>query len=194
MLCGLILNGLTDAMKGMDWTPGKEFEVVTLSFDPRETSELAQLKKQNYIREYGRGEAAAGWHFLTGDEKNIAALCQAVGYPYRWNPLRQEYSHPAVLMVCTPDGRLSRYLYGIQFEPKTIRLSLAEASEGKAVSTTDQVILWCFHYDKGSGRYVLAAQRIMGTGGFATAVLLALWLVPRWLRDRRATKAIQPAS
>ncbi len=182
MLCGLILNGLTDAMKDITWTPGQEFEVVSVSFDHRETPPLARLKKQNYMREYGRPSAAAGWHFLVGKEPQIQALCEAVGYKFRWDDRQNQYAHPSVLVILTPDGRISRYLYGIQFVPQTVRLSLVEASEGKIGSTVDRVLLYCFHYDADEGRYSLAARRLMSLAAAMTILAMGVWLVPRWFR------------
>lgn len=190
MLCGLILNGLTDAMKEIPWTPGQEFEVLTVSFDARETPTLANLKKQNYIKSFGRPSAAAGWHFLTGDEANIQALCDAVGYKFRWNAKRAEYAHPSVLIIMTPEGKISRYLYGVQFVPTTLRLSLVEASQGKIGTTKDRVLLYCFHYDADAGTYSLAAQRVMTVGGILTVFVLSLWLVPQW-RRRGSSPAVR---
>lgn len=185
MLCTLVLNGLTDAMQGISWTPGKEFEILTVSFNPAETHTLAGLKKQNYINEYGRPESAAGWHFLTGTEANIQALTKAVGFGYRWIEETQEFSHAAALFVLTPDGRLSRYLYGIQFEPRPVRFALMEASRGKIGSTIDQVIFYCYHYDAEAGTYTLAARRVMQLGGLLTVVILGGWLSAFWIRGGR---------
>lgn len=185
MLCTLVLNGLTEAMQGISWIPGKEFEIITVSFNPAETHTLAQLKKQNYINEYGRPEAAAGWHFLTGSEANIQTLTKAVGFGYRWDEEQQQFAHAAALFVLTPDGKLSRYLYGIQFEPRPVRFALMEASKGKIGSTIDQVIFYCYHYDADAGTYTLAARRVMRLGGLLTVVILGGWLSASWIRGSR---------
>jgi protein SCO1/2 len=190
MLCTLQLNGLVDVMKELDWTPGQEFEVVTLSFDPTETYRLAREKKQNYIKSYDRPEGAAGWHFLVGEPSPVKQLTEAVGFTYRWNEERQEWAHAAVAVVCTPDGRISRYLYGLMYEEKTVRLSLVEASEGRIGSPLDQIILYCFHYDADAGRYAPVARNIMRAGGALTMLLLGSTLGMLWWRDarRRATQ------
>ncbi len=185
MLCGLVVNGMTDAMKEMPWTPGKEFQIVTVSIDPLETSTLAKLKKQNYLKDYGRPAAAGGWHFLTGKEKNIQALTDAVGFHFKWNDERQEFAHTAVLTVLTPDGEISRYLYGVMFDPQTLRLSLAEASEGKVGSTVDKVLLFCFQYDPEEGSYALAAMNLMRAGGVLTLLILGVGLFIFWRRELR---------
>jgi protein SCO1 len=192
MLCTLQLNGLVDALKELDWTPGQEFEIVTISFDPLETPALAEAKKQNYLAEYARVGAGKGWHFLTGSKENITAVTEAVGFTYRWDPVGERYVHVAALMVCTPDGRLSRYLYDVQFEPRTVRLSLSEASHGAIGSTLDQILLYCFHYDAEGGRYAPAARRIMSAGGALTALVLGGALSVFWLREARRRKIAPP--
>ncbi|MCG3195843.1 MAG: SCO family protein [Candidatus Omnitrophica bacterium] len=183
MLCGLQLNGLLDAMRELDWLPGKEFEVVTVSFDPGETPILAKNKKQNYIREYGRPEAAPGWHFLTGREKEIRALTEAVGFGYRYDEENDEYQHAAALFILTPQGVLSRYLYGVMYEPGTLRLSLVEAGQGKIGSAMDQIILFCFHYDAAEGRYAFAALNVMRVTALLTALILAAVMLKFWRRE-----------
>jgi protein SCO1/2 len=183
MLCNLILNGVIDAMKPLDIMPGEDFEIVTISFDPLETPQLAQFKKQNYLQEYGKPEAAQGWHFLTGKEKNIQAVADAVGFHYKYNTETEEYMHASSIFICTPDGRISRYLYGIMYDPQTLRLSLIEASEGKIGSTLDQILLYCFHYDSATGRYAPVAMNIMRAGGALTFLILAAVLSVFWRRE-----------
>jgi len=185
MLCGLMLNGLLDGLKELKWSPGREFEIVTVSFNPLETPTLARLKKQSYMEELGRPEAVGGWHFLVGQPDAIKALTDAVGFHYRYNEERKEYAHAAGLFVATPDGRVARYLYGVVYEGRTLRLALTEAAEGKIGSSTDQFLLYCFHYDAKEGRYVIAATKIMRLGGGATALILGLWLVTWWRRSAR---------
>ncbi len=188
MLCTLVLNGMVDALKEIDWVPGQQYEIVTVSFDPLETPTLAKFKKQNYLKEYGRPEAAAGWHFLVGKEDAIQALTQAVGFSYRWDEERRQFAHQAAIYILTPDGRISRYLYGVLFEPKTVRLSLIEAGENKIGSPLDQIILYCFHYDAGSGKYSIAATNIMRVGGILSALAVAVGLSALWRRDLRRRK------
>jgi protein SCO1/2 len=185
MLCGLIANGLNDAMKQMDWTAGSEFTVLSVSFDPKEKPPLAKLKKLNYIDDLGRPEAASGWHFLTGDEEPIRRLTDAVGFHYRWNEGRQQFAHTAVLVVLTPDGRVARYLYGIQFDPRTLRLSLVEAADGKIGSTRDRLLLFCFNYDASTGRYGPAARNIMKVGGLLTVAALTILIIAFRRRERK---------
>ncbi len=191
MLCTLHLNGLVDALKELEWTPGQEFEIVTVSFDPKETPRLAKLKKQTYIKEYGRPAAASGWHFLTGDPQAIAALTDTLGFRYRYDEESRQFAHVAVTFVATPDGRVSRYLYGVLYEPKTIRLSLVEATDGRIGTTLDQVILYCFHYDAASGRYAPAAQNFMRAGGGLTVIVLGVLLVGYWRRDQRRKRTLE---
>ncbi|OFV83461.1 MAG: hypothetical protein A2Y78_10400 [Acidobacteria bacterium RBG_13_68_16] len=185
MLCTLVLNSLVDGLRDLPWTPGREFEIVTVSIDPTETPTLARLKKQNYLEEYARPGAAGGWHFLTGREENIRKLADAVGFGYRYVQERGEYAHSAAIFVATPDGRMARYLYGVVYQPKTVRLALTEAGQGKIGTTVDQLLLYCFHYDAQEGRYVVAASNIMRFGGATTALIVGLWLAVSWRRGAR---------
>ena len=188
-LCGLLVNALVDGMSGMDWTPGTNFQVLTVSFDPLETPQLAKAKKQGYLQLYGRREAASGWHFLVGPGRSVNALLDATGYEIRWSESRREWIHLAAVMVVTPDGRISRYLYGLLYDPKTLRLSLVEASEGKIGTTMDRILLYCFHFDAASGSYVAASLNLMGAAALLVALVvgLFLWSLWRWERRRRAT-------
>ena len=192
MLCTLLLNGMVDGLKELSWTPGKEFEIVTVSFDPLETPKLAMLKKEIYITEFGRPAAAAGWHFLTGKEANIKALTGAVGFGYRYDEERQQYAHAAGIFLLTPVGRVARVLYGVVFESRTLKLGLTEAGEGKVGSTTDQALLFCYHYDANAGRYVVAASNLMRLGGAATALVVGVWLVGAWRRGAHPRTRIRP--
>lgn len=185
MLCGEQLKGLLEALKAMDWTPGKEFQILTVSFDPLEDARLAGLKKQNYIQELGRGDAALGWHFLTGRKTDIQNLTSTVGFAYRWVEERREWSHSAALILCTPDGKVARYLGGLYYDPKVLRLSLVEASRGKVGSLADQFFLWCFHYEPGAGKYTATVINIMRMGGLATLLLLSVGLLGFWRREAR---------
>jgi len=185
MLCTLVLDGMVRVLQGMDWVPGQNFEVITLSIDPHETPDLARQKKDNYLASYGRPEAATGWHFLTGDEDQIRALADAVGFRYRYLEQNGEFAHPAALFVLTPEGRISRYLFGVQHDPGTLRLSLVEASEGRIGTPVDKFLLYCYRYDAEAGTYAPVAMQIMRLGGGATAVVVGGVLLGFWLRDSR---------
>lgn len=191
MLCTLQLNGLIHALQELKWMPGQEFEVVTVSIDPTETPNLALAKKKNYMREYGKAGAGSGWHFLTGKNDNIKPLAEAVGFAYKWNPARKEWAHDAAFFVITPDGVVSRYLYGIEFEPKQVRLALLEASQGKIGTTFDRIILSCYVYDPNAEGYVLQAWSIMRWGGILTVIVLGVVLLAFWIRELRRKR--QPA-
>jgi len=189
MLCGLQLNGLVDGLEQMEWTPGQEFEIVTVSINPLETPALAKEKKQNYIKRYGRPSAVTGWHFLTGREPEINRLAETVGFRFVYDPVEQQYAHAAAIFVCTQDGRVARYLYGIEYPPKRLKLGLLEASEGKIGSTIDQLILYCYHYDPSNRRYSPVAMNIMRVGGGASASILAVALAMFWFREWRRRKS-----
>lgn len=192
MLCTVQLNELVRGLKDMPWTPGKEFEIITVSFDPRETHTLARLKKQNYLKEYGRPEGAAGWHFLTGRKDNITTLTETVGFTYRWDAESEQYAHGAAAIILTPDGRTSRYIKSIVYDPSTLRLALMEAKEGKYRSTMEEVLLFCFHYDAEAGRYTLAATNIMRAGATLTLLILGTYLVTTWVRSRHSRQPAAP--
>lgn len=185
MLCGLQLNGLVDGLEGLDWTPGQEFEIVTISINPLETPTLAKLKKQNYIKHYGRPQAASGWHFLTGREADIRRVADTVGFGYRYDPEAKQYAHPAVMFVATPKGHVARYLYGIELPTKTLRLALVEAAKGKVGSAIDRIVLYCYHYDPSTHRYAPVAMNIMRLGGGATLAILGTSLLAFWVKDSR---------
>ena len=164
MLCSQVLNGAVGAFQALSFTAGKEFEVVTVSFDPREGPELAAKKKETYLRRYKREGAEQGWHFLTGDKAAIDALAESVGFHYVWDEQSQQFAHASAVMVATPTGRLSHYFYGIDYSPKDLRLAFVEASEGKIGSPVDSLILFCYHYDPASGRFapVMGVLRAAG--------------------------------
>lgn len=182
MLCGLQLNGLVQSLQDLKLTAGKDFDVVSVSVDPMETTARAKLTEQKYLKEYGRSGAAGGFRFLTSNNENIRALADAVGFRYKYLPDRKEYSHTAAEIVCTPTGVVSRYLYGVAYDAPTLRLSLVEASDGRVGSPLDQLILYCFHYDETEGRYGPAARRLMSVGAGVTVAALAVGLLPFWLR------------
>ena len=185
MLCGLMLNGVVDGLADMAWTPGAEFEIVTISINPLETPELAQAKKQNYMNRLQRPAAAKGWHFMTGRELEIKRLAETVGFSYTYDPVSQEYAHAAAIFVCTPDGKVARYLYGIEYPAKRLKFALLEAADGRAGSALDQLILYCYHYDPTNRRYTPVAMNIMRLGGGATALILGIFLGIFWIRELR---------
>lgn len=190
-LCNFHLNGLNDAFKKMSSPIGSEFNVVVVSIEPKETPELASAKKASYIKAYGRPEGAAGWHFLVGDEPQIRELAKQVGFGYRWDEEQKQWAHAAAAYVLTPEGRISRYLYGIDFDPKTVRLSLVEASNGRIGTLVDKLILYCFHFDPKASKYTLYAFNVMRSGSVLVVIVLAIFLAPFWFRNRREEKRVQ---
>jgi protein SCO1/2 len=186
MLCSLQLNALIDGLKKVDLTLGKDFRIVTVSLNPQETVERAHGTKRRYLAQYGRPEAdSSAWTILTGSEVNVRAVAETLGFSYNYNEKRNEYAHPASFIVTTPQGKIARYLYGIEYQPKTLRLSLVESSEGKVGSSMDRLILYCFHYDETEGRYAPVAVNIMRVGGSTGAVALAGLIGVLRLGERR---------
>lgn len=192
MLCSLVMNALVRGIQGVDWTAGTQYDVISLSVNPNEGPELADAKKAGYVAEYGRPASAAGWHFLTGEEAQIRRVTEAVGFEYRLQA-NGEYSHAAAVFVLTPDGRLSRVLYGVKYQPADLRMALLEASQGKIGTTLDRFILWCHAYDATAGSYVLLAMRVMQVGGALTLVVLGGGLGWLWWRESRARSLAAPA-
>jgi protein SCO1/2 len=189
MLCGLVSRGVVDVMKQLPLRGGTDYEVIYLSINPNETSKLAYLKKQSYIKELGRPAEAGGWHLLVGQEKDIKQVTEAVGWKYKWVEKSQEYAHPSGIIVLSPEGKVSRYFDGVLFDPTTLRLSLVEAGQGKIGSAIDQFLLVCFHYDASSGKYTLAAITLMRLGGILTVIILGIviyWMLRREFAHRRA--------
>ncbi|AUX26193.1 hypothetical protein SOCEGT47_067540 [Sorangium cellulosum] len=189
MLCSLVLNGVLQAMKESDWTAGKEYRTLVVSFDPRDTPKAAREKRANYVEAYGRPVVGDGFDFLVGDERSVRALADAVGFGYRWDETAKQYAHAAGAFVFTPDGRLSRTLYGITFPQKNFNLALREAGSGQVGSAWDRVLLFCFHYDPDARGYVLATKRLMKASGAASVALLGLWLIRFWRMERSRTRA-----
>lgn len=192
MLCNVQLNGMADALRDLDWTAGREYDVVSVSINPRETFEEAQLAKKRYVERYGQPGSEDGWHFLTGDEQDIKELARTIGFQYHYVPSQKEYAHPAVFVLASPDGNVMRYVYGVNFDPQMLRLSLVEASEGKVGNTIDKFILYCFHYDAAAGKYAPVARNIMKVGAAGTVLVLALVLATFWARERSRNKAVPP--
>jgi protein SCO1/2 len=183
MLCNLVLDGLTAALKDLSWTPGDQFEVLTVSFNAAETPDLAARQKASYLTTYGRPEAARGWHFLTGDAASLDRLTDAVGFQYQWVEQQQQFAHPAVLIFLSPSGKISRYLYGLEYDPSDVRTALVEASEGTVGSTIDRVLLFCLQYDPNANSYVADAINIMKLGGLLTVLALGTVLLIFWKRE-----------
>jgi protein SCO1 len=182
-LCSLHLNGLTGLMKELKWTTGQDYELVTVSMDSRETPDLAAKKKHNYLQEYGRPEGANGWHFLTGNEANVQALAKQLGFRFQYLEDKGEFAHAAVAYVITPKGKISRYLHGVQPDIGTFKMSLLEASSGKIGSVVEQVLMFCLKFDPTKGKYTLYAWNIMRIGAVLMVLLLAIVLVPVWMRE-----------
>jgi protein SCO1/2 len=185
MLCSLQLAGLSGVLAKLDRALGRDFDIVTVSLNPDEKVERTRETEERYRADYPRPEGRAGWHFVSGTQQNIDALAEALGVRYGYNEKRKEYVHPAALILSTPDGRISRYLYGIEYHPKTLSLSLVEAAEGKIGSSVDRFILYCFHYDDTEGRYAPVAMNIMRVGGSLTALALGGFLGSYWFRQSR---------
>jgi protein SCO1/2 len=177
MLCTETLNGMVSAFKVLNFDVGKEFEVVTVSFDPKEGPDLALKKKQAYVHQYGRPGADQGWHFLTGPQSSIAALTKAVGFRYAWDNQTQQYAHATGLMVLTPQGRIAQYYYGVEFSPRDLRLGLVEASQEHIGTVVDQVLLYCYHYDPRTGKYGAVITRVLQVAGVLTILVLGGFMV-----------------
>jgi protein SCO1/2 len=188
MLCNLVLNGLLSSMRQISLDLGKDFQVISVSFDPRETPLMAARKKQSYIEKYGRDGAAAGWHFLTGHPPEIKALTEAVGFHYQWDPALQQWAHASGIILLTPDGRVSRYFYGINYEKHDLRLGLVDSSNRKIGTPVDQILLFCYHYDPTRGKYSFVIFNALRIGGAATAVLLGMFLFVSLRRERKGAR------
>ena len=185
MLCTEVLNGVVRALKVLALEPGRDFNVVTISFNPAEKPALAADKKATYLERYQRAGAAEAWHFLTGDETAIKVLTEAVGFHYVFDPKLNQFAHPAGIMVATPEGRLSKYLYGIEYAPRDIRLALVQASDHQIGSPVDRVLLYCYHYDPATGKYGLAVLNIIRLGGILTLVVLGAFILGSWRLNRK---------
>lgn len=194
MLCNLVFNGLADGVEQLSWRLGEQFTIITVSIDSSETPELAAAKKANYTQFMHGVDSLAGWHFLTGKASRSRALADAVGFEYRWDDDSKQWAHPAVVMLLSPDGVITRYLYGIEFPERDLRLGLLEASEGRIGTTIDRIILYCYHYDPQAGGYVVLAENVMRLGGVVTVVLLGGLLVILWRRERRRRYAVRATS
>jgi len=184
MLCTEVLNGLVKSLGVLSFEVGKDLSVVAVSFEPRDTPALAAAKKASVLARYGRAQTAAGWHFLVGDEPVIAQLAETVGFHYAWDAANRQYAHATAIMLVTPDGRLSRYLYGVEYSPRDLRLGLVEASANRIGSLVDQVLLFCFHYDPAVGKYGAVVMNLVRLGGVATVLALGTAIVVLRRRER----------
>jgi protein SCO1/2 len=184
MLCTMTLNGLVGALEALKFDAGREFDVLTVSFDANETPDLAKAKKETVLHSYKRPTADAGWHFLTGDESSIHALTDAVGFKFAWDPPAKKWAHAAGIIVLTPQGHVAKYFYGVEYPPKELRLALVEAADGKIGTFVDQVLLYCFHYDPSTGRYGAAIVNIIRAGGVLTLAGLGLFFLAQARRNR----------
>ena len=172
MLCGEVLNSLTSTLKILKLDVGKDFDVLTVSFDPRETPEMAAAKKAPIIKRYGRAGAAEGWHFLTGPQESITALTKAAGFQYQYDDTTAQFAHATAIMVLTPEGKIAQYYYGVDYAPRDLRLGLVQASDNKIGNLVDQVLLYCYHYDPAKGKYGAVITRILRLSGLATILIL----------------------
>jgi protein SCO1/2 len=185
MLCSMVLNALMRTLTRTIWNVGDQFDVITLSIDPRDTFEVAGQKRERVLRAYNRPTAQRGWHFLQGSESQIRRVTETVGFQYRFDPQQDQYAHAAVTILLTPDGKVARYLYGLEYSPNDMRVGLLEASQGRSISTAERLILYCYHYDPQGQKYVVMAQRVMKLGGAVTVAALSAFLGVMWLRERR---------
>lgn len=172
MLCGEVLNGEASVFSAIKFDIGKEYEVVTVSFDPSETPDLARAKKRNFVERYGRPGGDEGWHFLTGSQDSIQTLTKAVGFNYAWDRDTKQFAHAAAIMVLTPDGRIAQYFYGVEYSPKDLRFALVQSSQKKIGNVVDQVLLYCYHYDPRTGKYGAVVSRALQIGGGLTVLIL----------------------
>src|SRR5258707_6808867 len=192
MLCNQVLNGMLGSFRQVSFNIGAQFEVVTVSFDPRETPDLAAAKKSTYIKAYNRPGADASWHFLTGDEGNIKRLTEAAGFRYRWDEQTKQFAHASGIMVLTPEGKLARYFYGIDYPPRDLRLGLVEASQNKIGTPVDVLMLYCYHYDPATGKYGAVVMNIVRlAGGKGVVLIVGLLLVLRKRSNRAAPGTAQ---
>jgi protein SCO1/2 len=185
MLCTLVLNGLVKALRAMKYEPGDEFEIVVVSFDPEETPDLAAAKKAKYVDAYDRDLGGEGWHFLTGDVDSIGRLTEAAGFDYVYDPQRDEYAHAATLMIVTPEGKLARYLFGVEYSSRDLQLAVVEASQGTIGGVVERFLLFCYHYDPALGRYSAAAMNLVRLGGIATVSGMVIFFMVMRRRERR---------
>lgn len=185
-LCNLHLNGVLDSLQQLTLKPGQDYEILAISFDAKENSDLAAAKKQTYLDKYSFLQKGEGIHFLTGDENSLKTLADTIGFKYKWDETSKEWAHASAAVIITPDGVISRYLHGVYFEPKTFRLSIVEASQGLVGTIVDSVMLFCFRYDPKANKYAWYAFNVMRGGAALALLALLIWLVPFWMRQQRS--------
>jgi protein SCO1/2 len=188
-LCSMTLTGLLKALRTLDFNVGREFDVLTVSFDPRETAQIATAKKAAYMEGYGRENASAGWHFLTGEQRDIIRLTNAVGFGFEFDTTQEQFSHASVIMILTPEGRVSRYFFGLEFPPRDLRLGLVEAADRKIGSVADQFLLYCFEYDPHTGKYSVAIMNVIRVFGAITVILILAFIAYTLRRDSLRKRA-----
>jgi protein SCO1/2 len=186
MLCNEVLNGLTGSLKSLSFDTGKDFDVVAISFDARENDkpELAKNKKESYMKRYGRPGTEAGWHFLTGTQEQIDKVTKAVGFKYFWDEKSNQFAHAGGIMVTTPEGKLARYLYGIDYAPKDVKFAVMESAENKIGNPAEQLMLYCYHYDPSTGKYGLSILKVIRIAGIATLLGMSLMFFLFWRRGK----------
>lgn len=196
MLCNQVLNGLTGSLKGVSFDAGKEFDVVAVSFDAKEFDkpELAKNKKISYMERYGRPGTEAGWHFLTGTQASIDAITQATGFKYAWDEKSDQFAHGSAIMVATPEGKLSRYFYGIDYSPRDVKMGIMESAESKVGSVADELMLYCFHYDPSTGKYGFQILSALRLAAIATLVGMGLMGFVFWRRNKSRNSSQEPAA
>ncbi len=185
-LCNMILDGIVRSARSLSMNAGKAFDVVAISFDSRETPDLAAAKKAAYLKEYDRPSSDRGWHFLTGVEASSRSIADAVGFHYSFDPETNQFAHGSAIMILTPEGRVTRYFYGIEYPERDVRLALVEASRGRIGSPIDQVMLYCYHWDPSRGKYGLVIMNVLRVAGFLTLASLVTFMTMMLMRDRRA--------
>jgi protein SCO1 len=186
-LCNMVLNGVLRSVKNLSLTAGNEYDIVAVSFDPRETSEMAAAKKASYVKGYNRPGAEQGWHFLTGPEASSKTLAEAIGFHYAYDAVSNQYAHGSAIMLLTPDGRVARYFYGIDYQARDVKLGLVEASDRRIGSAIDAVMLYCYHYDPSNGKYGMLVMNVLRVAGLVTVVTLAGFMIVMFRRDFKAT-------
>jgi protein SCO1/2 len=193
MLCSLVLDATVRSLNDVAWTVGREFDVVSISIDPKDTSETATRKRSQVVGAYARAKGSpAGWHFLVGDETNIRRVTEAIGFKYNYDARQKQYAHPAAIYLLTPDGHIARYLYGIEYPPSDLRLGLLEATEGRSISTTERLLLYCYHYDPQGKHYAIVAMNVMRLGGVVTLVAMGGLLGFMLVREKRRKHSQDP--
>jgi protein SCO1 len=186
-LCNMVLNGVLRSVKNLKMTAGDEYDIVAVSFDPRETSEMAAAKKVTYVKGYDRPGAEQGWHFLTGPEASSKTLSDAVGFHYIFDSINNQYAHGSAIMILTPEGRVARYFYGIDYPARDVRFGLEEASNRRIGSPVDAVLLYCYHYDPSNGKYGMVIMNVLRLAGIATVASLAIFMIAMFRRDFKVT-------